>query len=131
MGRFMKYAPSPAAVIACLALIAGLGTNARAITGGEGSASTLNVYHEEFTVSPGQVKSEVAACQRPKQRAIDGGYAALSGNFMYVVAASVRKGEDAFFVNVVVPNKIAAPGVLPARIRIKVVCAKEGVPIVP
>ena len=132
MNKLIRHRPSPALVVACLALVAALVGNARAVTGGPALApSTMRTYYEEFTIAPGNVKAEVAACQRPNERAIDGGYAALGGNFMYVVGASVRKGEDAFFANVVVPNKIAAPGVLPARIKVKVVCAKEGVPIVP
>jgi hypothetical protein len=132
MHQLILRRPSPALVVACLALIAALVGNARAVTGDTARASsTINTYVEDFTVAPGQVKSGISACQRPSERAIDGGYSTASGNFVYILGASVRKGDDAFFVLALVPNKIAAPGVLPARIKVRVVCAKKGVPVVP
>jgi hypothetical protein len=77
------------------------------------------------------VKAEGAECRRANEYAIGGSFQAVRGNFMYILAAGTEKTNDGFFVEVLVPNKIAAPGVLPAVIAVKVLCAKEGVPIVP
>jgi hypothetical protein len=126
------HRPSPAIVVACLALIAALVGNARAVTGGAArEPSTINEYREAFSVAPGQVESDVAYCQRPNEYAISGGFQVVRGNFVYVLTAGTLQSKTGFVVEVLVPNKIAAPGVLPARMSVKVLCAKEGVPIVP
>jgi hypothetical protein len=92
--------------------------------------STIRVYEGSFTTKIGDVNSQVVSCGG-KETAIGGGYLVDSGNFVYVVGATVNKARKGYGVVAFVPNAIAEEGVLPATIRVKVICSETGKPIVP
>jgi hypothetical protein len=92
--------------------------------------STMHVYEGSFTTEIGDVKSQVVSCGG-KETAIGGGYLVDSGNFVYIVGATINKTRKGYGVVAFVPNAIAAAGVTAATIRVKVICAETGKPIVP
>ena len=114
-----------AATIAALAfsLVGNAGAN-RTLT------STLHYYEDEFTTRIGDVNNGVVSC-KTGEKAIDGGYLVLSGNFVYIVGAFVPSNRRSYAVIAFVPNAVHSTGVEPATIRVKVTCADAGKPIVP
>ena len=122
--------PSPAMVVACIALGISLAGNAGAIDFRAHVKSTISLAYGDLSVSPGDVATGDAKCP-PGDYALSGGFGLASGNFVYIVTAATLKEGDGFRVTAEVPNKLAAPGVQTAVIKIKVVCAQEGKPVVP
>jgi hypothetical protein len=127
----MRRHASPFAFAAVGAAIAAL---TLALVGKAGTErtlkSTIHVYQGSFTTRIGDVNSQVVSCAG-EEKAIGGGYLVDSGNFVYVVAATVNKARTGYGVVAFVPNAIAEEGVEPATIRVKVTCAEAGKPIVP
>ena len=112
---------------AVVALIVALVGNAEA---GQRPAATplpvgkLTPYHAVLSVAPGKTDLGTAFCPAG-QRPVSGGFDADRGNFFYVVGATIVKSGDryGYGVEIVVPNAIAEPGVLTARIEIMAYCA--------
>jgi hypothetical protein len=116
-------------VAAALGVLAGAGALAQAAGTGQ-QKSTLSTYYLEAGISIGDSANVAANCQ-PGEFAVAGGYQLQGGNFMWVLATGPLKDGRGWFVTGLVPNKIAAPGVLPARVKVKAVCAEKGKAIVP
>ena len=87
-------------------------------------------HYATFKIPVGDVRTFVVGCPSDTD-ALSGGYQLSSGNFMYVLTASIAFGGEGYVFTALVPNKIAQPGVLPARGKLKVICAPEGQPVVP
>jgi hypothetical protein len=124
--RFPK--PSPSFVVACAALVVALVGNASAESNRQ-LKSTLHIYNGQFTTGVGDFQHQEIGCAKG-QRVIGGGYVVTSGNFASVLG-NYPTLEQQWGVAVLVPNGIAEPGVLPARFRVRVICADIGTPIVP
>jgi hypothetical protein len=121
----------PFALAALAATIAALAFSLAGNAGAERTlTSTLNYYDEEFTTRIGDVNNGVATC-KAGEKAIGGGYLVLSGNYVYVVGAFVPSNHRSYAVIAFVPNAVHSTGVEPATIRVKVICADAGKPIVP
>lgn len=125
----LRRALSPALVISCLALGIALHGTATAVVGSP-SKSTLSTYYVEGGIGVGQDIILKAKCQ-PGEYVIDGGWALTRGNFVWVLADAPQAEGRGWVVNVLVPNAIAQPGVIAARVKVKAVCAEKGKPVVP
>jgi hypothetical protein len=92
------------------------------------AASKIGLWlnRDTFTVGTGDVGTQIVRCASPHPAlAISGGYQVVSGNFVSIVTATLTGDSKGYAVTAVVPNAIDSPGVLPARIRIKVLCIEK------
>lgn len=131
MTSSLKYRLSPLLGIACAALTVALVGNAGAVTGGRAQLkSTLYDSLVENTIPVGSVGTVAATCDKGDY-AISGAWQLTGGNFVWVLADGVAKDGRGYLVRLLVPNKIAEPGVLAAKVKVKAICSDKGKGVVP
>ena len=131
--RARRLVPSPAMVVASMALAAALSGGAYAVTAAPKTSARpaknptkvgLYVSRATFGVDVGDVGTRIARCPKAGHAslAIGGGFQVTNGNFVSIVTATVTGDQTGFGVTAVVPNAIDSPGVMPAQITVKVIC---------
>jgi hypothetical protein len=118
-------------VVGAVLVAVAAGISSQAVSGAPPKLKrNIKPQYATFKIPVGDVRTVVVGCPTGTD-AVSGGYQLSSGNFMYVLTSSVAFGGEGYVFTALVPNKIAAAGVLPALGKLKVLCATEGEPVVP
>jgi hypothetical protein len=119
------------ALIGALAALIAVGIWAQAVSSAPPPKRTLRVVYGSLdNVQPGKSASAVVGCPSGTE-AIDGGWGVKQASFFYPMTSGIAQGGTGYVFSVFVPNRLSAPGSVPASFRLRALCAVEGKPIVP
>ena len=128
-----RFVPYLVGATGMLVLVLALGVSVRVATAGSSGGAknppgAIVVKTAEFTVGIGKFDFGTAYCPDGMAE-VSGGYQVTSGNFVYITASGPHR-KNGWYVSALVPNSIAEPGVLPAKIHVVAYCSRIGQPVI-